>query len=209
MVQPDLTALLSSVGAPPLAMTRCTLRKTYSGTDGRVQSQRMPQQFTSWEAIYASLLGSFPTERYHTNATLEIDAVTLTASQRRLRIKRYMPIFWSRLTGFDQKLARLSHRTRSAAMRVTLRGAGSWRKRNLPASLVAFFDDSFCFCETNGGGHALCYLIPGEGGSNAVGTRRLNWVWYVNIPEGDDLNAVMTDCSGEFKKRRCCSGAGQ
>lgn len=206
VVQPDLIALLSSVGAPPLAMTRCTLRKTYSGTDGRVQSQHMPQQFTSWEAIYASLVGAFPAERYHTNAALKIAAVTPEGVALKVADRTVHADLLVAADGFRSE-------ARAAFAPDTIsRYAGyvAWRgvvdEADLPASLVAFFDDSFCFCETNGGGHALCYLIPGEGGSNAVGTRRLNWVWYVNIPEGDDLNAVMTDRAGDVRNTAVAAG---
>jgi 2-polyprenyl-6-methoxyphenol hydroxylase-like FAD-dependent oxidoreductase len=32
--------------------------------------QRAPQDFTSWEAIYRTLVAAFPADRYHRGATL-------------------------------------------------------------------------------------------------------------------------------------------
>jgi 2-polyprenyl-6-methoxyphenol hydroxylase-like FAD-dependent oxidoreductase len=76
----------------------------------------------------------------------------------------------------------------------------AWRgvveEADLPEALVAFFDDSFSFCELVDGGHALCYFIPGKGGNEAAGKRRLNWVWYVTVPEGQSLDTLMTDSTG-------------
>lgn len=44
--------------------------------------------------------------------------------------------------------------------------------------------------------HILCYLIPGSKGELSEGERRLNWVWYVNVPPGDKLQSLLTDRHG-------------
>lgn len=207
VVQPDLTSLLSRADAPPLAMTSCSVRKTYAGTSRCAQTQRMPQSFTSWEAIYASLIGAFPSERYHSGDALEIGKVApgrVTATTGNKTIHADLLVA---ADGFRSK-ARLAF-----APETISRYAGyiAWRgvidEADLPKELVAFFDDTFAFCEAEDGGHALCYLIPGEGGSTEPGTRRLNWVWYVTIPEGDDFEAVMTDKNGN--RREAAVAAGQ
>jgi hypothetical protein len=43
--------------------------------------------------------------------------------------------------------------------------------------------------------HSLCYFIPAENGETAPGSRRLNWVWYWNVPEAD-LDELLTDRDG-------------
>ena len=45
------------------------------------------------------------------------------------------------------------------------------------------------------GSHILAYLIPDETGSTEFGRRRLNWVWYWNLPEKDLAN-LLTDAKG-------------
>lgn len=206
VVQPDLLALLARADAPPLAMTECSARKTYSGVSGGVQVMHMPQQFTSWEAIHTSLFSAFPAERYHANAALEIDVVKPDGVVANVSGQTVNAGFLVAADGFRSA-------TRTALAPDTIsRYAGyiAWRgvvdEADLPDELVAFFDDSFSFCEAEDGGHALCYLIPGEGGSTTKGTRRLNWVWYVTVPEGDGLDAVMTDNAGHRRNAAVPAG---
>jgi 2-polyprenyl-6-methoxyphenol hydroxylase-like FAD-dependent oxidoreductase len=42
----------------------------------------------------------------------------------------------------------------------------------------------------------LLYEVPGEEGSLEKGERRINWVWYENMPAGPRLSALMTDTAG-------------
>jgi 2,6-dihydroxypyridine 3-monooxygenase len=44
--------------------------------------------------------------------------------------------------------------------------------------------------------HFLTYPIPGADGSVEEGRRLTNWLWYRNVPEGPELDALMTDRSG-------------
>jgi 2,6-dihydroxypyridine 3-monooxygenase len=44
--------------------------------------------------------------------------------------------------------------------------------------------------------HFLTYPIPGADGSVEEGRRLTNWLWYRNVPEGPELDALMTDRTG-------------
>ena len=77
-------------------------------------------------------------------------------------------------------------------------GFSHLRSCGAPA-MVRFFDDSFTVCAARSGGHILCYVIPGAGAATEVGRRRLNWVWYVNVPEGPDLTRLLTDRTGAVR----------
>jgi 2,6-dihydroxypyridine 3-monooxygenase len=44
--------------------------------------------------------------------------------------------------------------------------------------------------------HFLTYPIPGADGSVEDGRRFTNWLWYRNVPEGPELDALMTDRAG-------------
>src|SRR3954471_13802099 len=44
--------------------------------------------------------------------------------------------------------------------------------------------------------HFLTYPIPGADGSVEEGRRLTNWLWYRNVVEGPDLDALMTDRTG-------------
>ena len=39
-------------------------------------------------------------------------------------------------------------------------------------------------------------MIPGPSGELAKGEQRLNWLWYWNVPEGDELRKSLTDEEG-------------
>jgi len=71
VVQQELTSLLQRHSAPPLPTTSCRGRRYLEPDGGNGQTQPMPQQFTSWEAIYLTLRAAFPDAHYHTGAALE------------------------------------------------------------------------------------------------------------------------------------------
>lgn len=200
VVQPSLTALLAQVGAPALPMTRCTHRQYLSPDGGPGPLSTMPQRFTSWEAIYQTLVAAFPAEHCHRGIEVagfdqEPDGGPVTV---RLGDGR----------NAEADLLVCADGWRSAARERLLPGAAphyagyiAWRgtldESDAPADLVDFFDDSFTFSEARSGGHALCYFIPGAEARTQPGERRLNWVWYVHVEEGPGLEEILTDDAGE------------
>jgi 2-polyprenyl-6-methoxyphenol hydroxylase-like FAD-dependent oxidoreductase len=90
--------------------------------------------------------------------------------------------------------------------RVESRYAGyvAWRgtieEERLAPGLVRFFDQSFTFCEARSGGHILCYFIPGADSATEPGRRRLNWVWYADVPDGPELQRLLQDRAGEMRE---------
>jgi 2-polyprenyl-6-methoxyphenol hydroxylase-like FAD-dependent oxidoreductase len=46
----------------------------------------------------------------------------------------------------------------------------------------------------------LCYFIPGADAEVDPAHRRLNWVWYVDVPEGPGLDRLLTDRDGVLRK---------
>jgi 2,6-dihydroxypyridine 3-monooxygenase len=73
-------------------------------------------------------------------------------------------------------------------------------------SVVDVFAEKFTFFQMPNS-HILCYLIPGPEGEVAKGKRRLNWVWYWNVQEGELLRALMTDKVGLFRDYSVPQGA--
>ena len=51
-------------------MTACRVRRYFDPDGGAGTTQAMPQQFTSWEAIYETLRATFPDDRYHMGAAV-------------------------------------------------------------------------------------------------------------------------------------------
>ena len=196
VVQPELLGLLATVDAEPLVTTSCKVRRTVTAATGRAEAVTMPQRFTSWEAIYASLRSAFPDRRYHLGCEVTLDDRSGGGVRGRVdgvAIDAQLQIAADGI--------RSRWRERLAPDTIT-RYAGyvAWRgvvdEASLDDALVDPFDDAFSFCATRGGGHALCYVIPGDGLAVERGRRRLNWVWYIVVDEGLTLDALLTDRTG-------------
>jgi 2-polyprenyl-6-methoxyphenol hydroxylase-like FAD-dependent oxidoreductase len=197
VVQGELLSLLESEGTAKLATTSCRVRRYLDPDGGDGQVQRMPQDFTSWEAIYVTLRSLFPEDRYHMGAelsdfeahgaavsavveghgTVEADLIVCADGAQSAARRRFLPEVQPSYAGY-------------VAWRGTVDEASA------PPELVRFFDDAFTFSEARSGGHLLAYFIPGDGVEVAPGRRRLNWVWYVGA-RPDELPSLLTDATGK------------
>ena len=196
VVQGELIDLLRTHSAGALPTTHCRMRRYLSPEGGEGEVQRAPQDFTSWEAIYRTLAGAFPSDRYHRGATLtdfgngngavrahidghgvvEADVLVAADGAQSPTRRRFLPDLTSTYAGY-------------VAWRGTLDEADA------PPDLVRFFDDAFTFSEARSAGHILVYFIPGDGADTTSGKRRLNWVWYVGVGEAD-LARILVDRDG-------------
>ena len=201
VVQPDLIALLDAHGAPPLPMTTCAARR-YLLPDGGVQSEsRMPQHFTSWDAIHQTLRATFPEDAYHLGVSV-IDFAD-EGNQVAVTFATGEGVAADLLVCADGDRSESRHRL-LPDVRPQYAGYIAWRgtleESKAPATLVDAFNDRFTFCDARSGGHILCYFIPGENAAVDVGHRRLNWVWYVHADETTDLPFLLRDASGEQRE---------
>ena len=197
VVQGDLISLLRRHQAPRLPTTSCRVRRYLQPEGGAGQEQSMPQDFTSWEAIYTTLRATFPDERYHRSA--QITDVTQEGHRVTARIEGRTPIESDLLLAADGANSALRRRL-LPDVSPTYAGYVAWRgtldEATAPPHLVAFFDDAFTFSEARSGGHILVYFIPGEGTEATPGRRRLNWVWYVRADDAE-LARILIDANGE------------
>ncbi len=199
VVQPELLRLVSLIPGANLPATHCRYRRYVQTHDGSEAVQVAPQTFTSWEAIYATLRSGIPCDRYAHGSTLtgfhghEHSATGLFSDQGE---RAYDLLLCA--DGF-QSTAR---QTLLPEVQPAYAGYVAWRgvvdEADLPAPLRDYFDEHFSFCEARSGGHMLCYFIPGEGANTERGARRLNWVWYVNVAEGEALQRMLTDEAGRM-----------
>jgi 2-polyprenyl-6-methoxyphenol hydroxylase-like FAD-dependent oxidoreductase len=198
LVQPRLLRLMREGGAPELPSTSCRYRRHLLPDDGDdVPRTELPLHLTSWSAIYRTLKAAFPADRYHPGSSVT------GFDQRQGNVLVHFAdggdIRADLLVCADGSRSEL-RRTVAPDARQAYAGYVAWRgtveEKDAPAGLMRYFDGSFTVCEGRSGGHILCYVIPGPDTSTGQGARQLNWVWYVHVPEGPELEAVLTDSDG-------------
>lgn len=209
VVQMDVLHLLESLGIA----TRETVgvpshRRQYLRRDGGIEwAEDSYQLMTSWGTIYGQLREVFPDEHYHHGFLLRE--------------------FWEKDGGVAVDFAN-GHQTHcdllvgcdganSTARRQLLpdvkpeyAGYVAWRgvvdEAELSSEVAGVFTEKFTFFQMLHS-HILCYVIPGPNGELEPGRRRFNWVWYWNVPEGDELRAHLTDQNGLFRDYSVPQGA--
>jgi 2-polyprenyl-6-methoxyphenol hydroxylase-like FAD-dependent oxidoreductase len=203
VLQPDVELLLDEFGVvdPGRIATSCSERQ-YLRADGRAEtSLAMPQRFTAWNALYRHLRAAVGDERHH-------------AGQRVLAVEDGEQHATLHFAGGERREAELviaADGWNSSVRRALLpdveavyAGYLAWRgvaeERDLPQEILEVFNDRFTFFEAPDGGHCLCYLVPGTDGELEPGSRRLNWVWYINVDPGADLDFQLTDARGERRE---------
>jgi len=208
VVQGEVVSLLRAHHAPPLPITSCSHRRYLDADTGGVRDVPMAQQFTSWESLYTTMKAVFPATRYHTGCAMSAWEDTPDAVSA--EVVGYGTVRAEVLVCADGSRS-ASRRRLLPAVSARYAGYVAWRgtldEAQAPDRLARFFDDCFTFCEARSQGHALCYFIPGEGATVARGTRRLNWVWYVTVPEGADLDRLLTDRDGRRRDTSVTPGA--
>lgn len=198
VAQPELLRFLEEhgistrdeVGVP-------TKARQYLTRDGGVaRAEDSHQVMTSWGTVYRKLRAAFPKERYHQGSDLvgfEQDEGGVIA-----RFEDGREAECDLLVGADG--------THSTCRRLLLpeavpeyAGYVAWRglvqESELEPSLARVFGEKFTFF-LGRNTQILSYLIPGASGELGEGERQLNWVWYWNVPEGNELREVLTDTEG-------------
>ncbi|MEJ7637384.1 MAG: FAD-dependent monooxygenase [Singulisphaera sp.] len=160
---------------------------------GPASAMPSAQLMTSWGLLYRHFRSAFPDECYRRMRGLGDRA----GRGRRPHLLRGRARGGDLLVGADG--ARSSCR-RQLMPEVQPRYAGyvAWRgvvgEAEAEPDLLRVFADHFTFFQMERS-HVLCYLIPGANGELEPGQRRLNWVWYWNVPEAE-LAELLTGTDG-------------
>lgn len=167
-----------------------TLR--YLRRDGSVLLEEpIAYRFTSYATLYAALVPLLEADRYHLGAecvALEPDGEGVTVrfadgTGRRVDL----------VVGADGV-----HSTVRALLFPGLApgyaGYVAWRgtlvEASVPPPAAAALEGTLCYF-VGDRSHMLSYEIPAVGGG-----RHLNWVWYRNVPDGADLDGLLTARDG-------------
>ena len=170
--------------------------RQYLNREGTPESyQEMPQLMTSWGLIYRALRGAFPSANYHEGAALtgfsQTDHEVITKFEGMDDLKADI------LVGADGSRSFVRQKL-MPEVKPHYAGYVAWRgvvaESSANALLTKTFVDHFTFQQMERS-HILCYLIPGAEGEIEPGKRRINWVWYWNVPE-TELPKLMTGVDG-------------
>ena len=170
--------------------------RQYLNREGTPDSyQEMPQLMTSWGLIYRALRGVFPSANYHEGTALT--GFSQTDHGVIAKFEGMDDQSSDILVGADGSRSFVRQKL-MPEVKPQYAGYVAWRgvvpESSANALLTKTFVNHFTFQQMEHS-HILCYLIPGAEGETELGKRRINWVWYWNVPE-TELPALMTGVDG-------------
>ena len=151
---------------------------------------------TSWDNVYRQLKNALPGNLYHNRkklTRLKQDKDYVIAEFEDGQIEKCDLLVGADGSGSTVRQQLLPEVISEYAGYVAWRGVLDESK--MPIDIVKSFANKFTFFHGINT-HILCYLIQGSKGELSEGERRLNWVWYVNVPPGDRLQSLLTDRHG-------------
>jgi 2,6-dihydroxypyridine 3-monooxygenase len=169
----------------------------YLGDDGGVLHQSPCRfRFTSWTTLYRHLLDHLDRRRYRMGAevvAVEAGDVTATASTGAGdRVSGDLLVAADGVASAVRALLLPDVRPRYA-------GYVGWRgtvgEAELPAETFGALHEAITY-HLMPASHMLAYPIPNVDGTVTAGKRRLNWVWYRNVENGDAIDDLMTGTDG-------------
>jgi 2,6-dihydroxypyridine 3-monooxygenase len=184
-----------SARRPEEVSTSSEVMRCLGPDNGVVYEESITWRYSSWSTIQQALLGDFGTQNYHLGQSmcgLEQDGSSVEvrfASGHR--------------TSADLVLCAdgisSTARRRLTQSRLTYSGYVGWRGTVLESEVSTetfrLLHDSLTYCVADHT-HIVSYPIPGPDSDARIGQRWLNYVWYRNVPEGAQLDELMTDRRG-------------
>ena len=198
VLQPDTLRWFTECSTQhPEQVSTSTHHVQYLDGDNQViHREATPWSYTSWGTFYRALLADFGTQNYllgeyAAGFDQDADGVEVRfASGRRER---------GDLVVFADGIASPSRRRISPGAELEYSGYVGWRgtvpEREVSRETFELLHDSITYSVAPDT-HINVYPIPSSDGGLAVGERLLNYVWYRNVPEGYELDELMTDKRG-------------
>jgi 2,6-dihydroxypyridine 3-monooxygenase len=178
-----------------------TDRIRYLGRSGRIiHEQAHRYRFSSWNTIYRRLLDVFGPDRYRLGH--EVVAWAPAAEAVTVQLAGGASIEADLLVCADGvgSSARARLQPDSSARYA---GYVAWRgmvpEGELEPALAQRLGEAITY-HVLANSHILVYPIPGLDGSVVPGERLINFVWYRNYLEGEELDELLSDCDGQRRQ---------
>ena len=181
----------------------------YLNGDGSIRHQRdTDYRFTAWYALYRGLLACFGEERYHRGEALV--GLDQDADEVELRFAS------GRIEHCDLAVCAdgVTSTARERLLGITPQYSGyiGWRgivgAEEVSPETWELFDEAFTY-QLLEDGHVVAYPIPTLGEGVRITGRRVNYTWYWNVPEGPELDEIMSDRAGLRRPVSCHAEAVQ
>src|SRR5262245_1973015 len=152
-------------------------------------------RYTSYTALYGGLLKSFGRERYYLGEALV--ALEPDGEHVELRFATGRVVHCDLAVCADGGFS--TARLRLLGVAPKYAGYISWRgladRTLLSEDAWTFFDERFTYGLLPDS-HIIAYPIPVIGDELELTGRQVNFQWYWNVPEGDELDEIMTGRDG-------------
>jgi 2,6-dihydroxypyridine 3-monooxygenase len=182
----------------PLSELSAAMRRLrYLDADGAIaHEQPCRYRVSSFDALYRDLSARIDPERHRLRcavAGFEIDADGVTVAIDGGAAERCDLLVCADGIGSRGRQALLPDVAPRYAGYVAWRGTVVEQDLSAPALDALLGAIAYHLMDRS---HFLTYPIPGTDGSVEEGRRLTNWLWYRNVAEGPDLDALMTDRGG-------------
>jgi 2,6-dihydroxypyridine 3-monooxygenase len=198
VLQPELSRYFlerTDVSLDSISVSSSAIRY-YNAADGKLIGEiRADWRYTSYNALYRALLQSFGLERYRLGETLVDLEQNSGGVELRFASGRVVHCDLAVCAdgGFSTARQRLLGIVARYCGYVTWRGVVS--QSALSRQAWEFFNDRFTYGLLLDG-HLIAYPIPVLGENLRLAECGINFQWYWNVPEGRQLDEMMTDRDG-------------
>ncbi|MFE9352772.1 FAD-dependent monooxygenase [Streptomyces olivaceoviridis] len=196
VMQPEVEALLVRLGLSAREVSVELRERQQLHLHGRATRYAAPQLMTAWDTLYRVLREPVAGLCYRLDSALT--RVRVEGSEVTAEFADGSTTQGHFLVGADG-IGSATRRLLDPATRPSYAGYVAWRglepESALPGDLLEVLTGRFTLFGADGL-QMLCYLVPGPDGELEEGSRRVNWVWYMNVPE-HDLPRLLASRSGK------------
>ena len=195
VMQPEVEALLGQLGRSVPSVSVLLRERQQLHRDGSLSRYDAPQWMTAWDTLYSALREPLPDGCYRLDS--ELTSVRVDGDDVTAAFTSGHDASGNFLVGADgvgSTVRSLLDIPGAAAYSGYVAFRGLEPEGDLPTHLVELLADRFTMFAVPGL-QLLCYLVPGAGGELDAGSRRVNWVWYVNTAVAN-LPSLLTGSSG-------------